>query len=111
MDGLFDKDVERAMGLTRESDEELKMRRRKERRMKDVLEDDYESEPSLGTIDEEQISSEKEEELKGLSFDEASDLRTARTAIGAWSRKRKITKLPEKTLELPKGFRLPSKRS
>ena len=96
MDGLFDKDVERAMGLTRESDEELKMRRRKERRMKDVLEDDYDSRPSLGTIDEEQISSEKEEELKGLSFDEASDLRTARTAIGAWSRKRKIRKKKEK---------------
>ena len=96
MDGLFDKDVERAMGLTRESDEELKMRRRKERRMKDVLEDDYESEPSLGTIDEEQISSEKEEELKGLSFDEASDLRTSRFAIGAWSRKRKIRKKKEK---------------
>ena len=96
MDGLFDKDVERAMGLTRESDEELKMRRRKERRMKDVLEDNYESEPSLGTIDEEQISSEKEEELKGLSFDEASDLRTSRFAIGAWSRKRKIRKKKEK---------------
>ena len=105
MDGLFDKDVERAMGLTRESDEELKMRRRKERRMKDVLEDDYDSRPSLGTIDEEQISSEQEEELKGLSFDEASDLRTARTAIGAWSRKRKIRKKKEKAFKREELFK------
>ena len=96
MDSLVDKDVERAMGLTHESDEELKMRRRKERRMEDVIEDDYESQPLLGTIDEEQASSDRKEELKGLSFDEASDLRTSRFSIGAWSRKRKIRKKKEK---------------